>query len=81
MAAVVPAATDPKVPATEAKVPGDAPVPGDASVSGDPAGGRPCPSSTIRSQQASSAVVNPAPTLPVPSMAHNVAPWRRPKAI
>jgi len=73
MAAVVPAAADPKVPATDAKVPGDAPVPGDASVSGDPAGGRPCPSSTIRSQQASSAVVNPAPNLPVPSMAHNVA--------
>jgi hypothetical protein len=26
-------------------------------------------------------VVSPAPKLPVPSMAHNLAPWRRPKAI
>jgi hypothetical protein len=37
--------------------------------------------STIRSQQASSAVVSPAPKLPAPSMAHNVALWRRPNAI
>jgi hypothetical protein len=36
--------------------------------------------STIRSQQESSAVVSPAPKLPVPSMAHKVASWRRPKA-
>jgi len=37
--------------------------------------------STIRAQRESSAVVSPAPKLPVPSMAHNVASWRRPKAI
>jgi DNA replication protein DnaC len=37
--------------------------------------------STIRSQHACSAVVSPAPKLPVPSMAHVVASWRRPKPI
>ena len=40
-----------------------------------------CGRSTQRPpRQASSAVVSPAPKLPVPSMAHNAASWRRPKA-